>query len=216
MEIPGRRVTSCGIYFLMALLIDFYCGQWVIALLYQEGTTKNIIGNNLETRRKKIIFIWVHVRAPIPPIASSLWIQPWRSRQYSTSKIHFFTFFFLKSFIFSVILPKKRNVLIGRTPFRWGDQGMGAQNNVLHCGMYCRKWQKKERGVRISKNLFNSLSTVFCHSLHVQVFLIFPRKMQPYFQSDRKQKNSIHKTKMYLQQKKWETKQLVKKNTIKR
>ena len=68
----------------------------------------------------------------------------------------------------------------------------------------------KKRGVRISKNLFDSLSTVFCHSLHVQVFPIFPRKMQPRFQSDRKQKNSIHKTKMYLQQKKWETKQLVK------
>ena len=58
---------------------------------------------------------------------------------------------------------------------------------------------KKKRGVRISKNLFDGLSTVFCHSLHVQVS---PKKMQPYFQSDRKQKNSIHKTKMYLQQKK--------------
>ena len=29
---------------------------------------------------------------------------------------------------------------------------------------------KKKRGVRISKNLFDGLSTVFCHSLHVQVF----------------------------------------------
>ena len=28
---------------------------------------------------------------------------------------------------------------------------------------------KEKRGVRISKNLFDGLSTVFCHSLHVQV-----------------------------------------------
>ena len=75
---------------------------------------------------------------------------------------------------------------------------------------------KKKRGLRILKNLFNSLSTVFCHSLHVQVFPIFPRKMQPYFQSDRKQKNSIHKTKMYLQQKEIRNKTIDKRNTIKK
>ena len=67
--------------------------------------------------------------------------------------------------------------------------------------MYCIvENDKKKRGLGILKNVFNSLSTVFCHSLHVQVVPIFPRKMQSYSQSDRKQKNSIHKTKMYLQQ----------------
>ena len=40
---------------------------------------------------------------------------------------------------------------------------------------------KKKRGLRILKNLFNSLSTVFCLSLHVQVFPIFPRKCNPTF-----------------------------------
>ena len=60
---------------------------------------------------------------------------------------------------------------------------------------YCRKWQKKKRGVRIFEKFvwwpFNSfLSLPTCPGLH--------EKMQPSFQSDRKQKNSIHKTKMYL------------------